>query len=82
MGCPETSVTNYHYSPRNNPEEFSTLFLHKIPYFVSIYKEIVRQIHYQLDLNPPEASNRSKVVLTASHLDCRFSSGIASGFCS
>ena len=25
MGCPETSVTNYHYSLRNNPEECSSL---------------------------------------------------------
>jgi len=21
IGCPETSVLNYHYSPRNDPEE-------------------------------------------------------------
>jgi hypothetical protein len=24
IGCPETSVRNYHYSPRNNPEERSS----------------------------------------------------------
>jgi len=23
IGCPETSVRNYHYSPRSNPEECS-----------------------------------------------------------
>ena len=30
-GCPETSVSNYHYTMRNNPEECSThtLILHK-----------------------------------------------------
>ena len=26
-GCPETSVRNYHYSPRNNPEERSSHML-------------------------------------------------------
>jgi len=24
IGCPETSLRNYHYSPRNNPEERSS----------------------------------------------------------
>ena len=28
IGCPETSVRNYHYSLRNNPEEHSYLFIH------------------------------------------------------
>jgi len=27
-GCPETSVTDYHYSLRNNPEELSSHLLH------------------------------------------------------
>ena len=28
IGCPETSVKNYHYSLRNNPEECSSCLLH------------------------------------------------------
>jgi hypothetical protein len=27
IGCPETSVRNYHYTLRNNPEEHSSPFL-------------------------------------------------------
>jgi len=27
IGCPETSVRNYHYSPRNNPEQHSSPLL-------------------------------------------------------
>jgi hypothetical protein len=27
IGCPETSIGNYHYSLRNNPEERSSQFL-------------------------------------------------------
>jgi len=28
IGCPETSVINYHYSLRSNPEERSSQLLH------------------------------------------------------
>jgi hypothetical protein len=28
IGCPETSVKNYHYSLHNNPEECSSCLLH------------------------------------------------------
>jgi len=33
MGCPETSVRNYHYWLRNSPEERSS----KVPHFISLY---------------------------------------------
>jgi len=33
IGCPETSVRNYHYSPRNNPEECSS----KNKYLFGVY---------------------------------------------
>ena len=34
IGCPETSVRNYHHSLRNNPEEHSSLRLPRLLYFV------------------------------------------------
>jgi len=39
IGSPETSVRNYHYSPRNNPEDHSSLLLRsEIQKSRSVYK--------------------------------------------
>jgi hypothetical protein len=37
IGCPETSVRNYHYSPRNNPE----VKVHKYTIFTRMQDKVV-----------------------------------------
>ena len=44
IGCPETSVRNYHNSLRNNPEERSSLYLYVYPY---LYLHIIKENKYR-----------------------------------
>jgi len=54
VGCPETSARNYHYIPRNSPEERSThrdVFTagqHTLSAFIGLVdsQTVTRQLHF------------------------------------
>jgi len=43
IGCPETSVRNYHYWLRNNPEERRA----QVPHFISMYSVLFELAPFQ-----------------------------------
>ena len=45
IGCPETSVRNYNYWLRNDPEERSSLHLYVYPH---LYRHIIKESKYKL----------------------------------
>jgi hypothetical protein len=64
IGCPETSVRNYHYSLRNDPEQRSSNKPLKMGP-IGCTETSVRNYHYSLRNDPEQRSSNEYVVMLA-----------------
>jgi hypothetical protein len=70
IGCPETSVRNYHYSLRNDPEERSSLLLYYL--YRCVYQSGTVVSRYSDSLRAGRSRDRNPVAV-------RFSARVQTG---